>query len=39
MMIFPSLTFENTLQVDDKTRINASRSFVTQGETITNVEI
>lgn len=38
-MIFPSLTFENTLQVDDKTRINASRSFVTQGETITNVEI
>jgi len=28
-MIFPSLSFENVLQVDDKTRLNASKSFVT----------
>jgi hypothetical protein len=38
-MIFPSLSFENVLQVDDKTRLNASKSFVTAGETVTNVEI
>lgn len=38
-MIFPSLALETTLQVDDKTRLNASLSFATTGETITNVEI
>lgn len=31
-MIFPSLSFENVLQVDDKTMFNASKSFVTAGE-------
>ena len=38
-MIFPSLSLETTLQVEDKTRINASRSFVNNGETIIDVLI
>ena len=38
-MIFPALSLETTLQVDDKTRLNASKSFVTNNETITNIEI
>ena len=38
-MRFPDLRFENVLQVDDRTRLSASKSFVTGGETITNVEI
>lgn len=38
-MIFPSLTLESVLQVDDKTRLIASMSFVTNDETITDVEI
>lgn len=38
-MIFPSLTLETTLQIDDKTRLDASLSFATTGETITNIEI
>ena len=38
-MIFPKLTLETVLQVDDKTRIDASDSFVTNGETVTDVEI
>lgn len=37
-MRFPSLTLERTLQIDDKTRLNASLSF-TSGETITDIEI
>ena len=38
-MIFPSLSLETVLQVEDKTRLNASRSFVTNGETVTDVLI
>lgn len=32
-MIFPSLSFKNVLQVDDKTRLNASKSFITASKT------
>jgi hypothetical protein len=38
-MIFPKLTLEKVLQVGDKTRLNASQSFATQGENITGVFI
>ena len=38
-MIFPSLTLETTLQVEDKTRLDASDSFITSGEVITDVLI
>jgi len=38
-MIFPSLSHEKVLQVNDKTRLDASRSFVTSGETVTDIEI
>lgn len=37
-MIFPKLTLETVLQVEDKTRINASMSFVSAG-TITDILI
>jgi hypothetical protein len=39
MALFPSMTFETVLQVDEKTRLDASRSFVTDDETITDVLI
>lgn len=39
-MIFPKLTLETVLQVDDKTRLDASLSFVTPDEgNVTDVEI
>ena len=38
-MIFPSLTLEKVLQINDKTRFDASRSFVNSGETVTDIEI
>lgn len=38
-MIFPKLTLETILQVDDKTRLMANLSFCTDDETITDVEI
>ena len=38
-MIFPSLTYENVNQVEDKLRFVATGSFVTQGETVTDVLI
>jgi hypothetical protein len=39
-MIFPVVETEDIVQVNDKTRINASKSFVTKDESaITNVEI
>lgn len=38
-MIFPNLKHENIVQLNDKTRFDANDSFVTIGETITNVEI
>lgn len=38
-MVFPSLTIENVIQVDDKLRIDASLSFSNNGETITDVLI
>jgi len=38
-MRFPKLTLETTVQVDDKTRLDASLTFVTDDETITNIEI
>jgi hypothetical protein len=39
MALFPKLTFETVLQVDEKTRLDASLSFVTDDETITDVLI
>jgi hypothetical protein len=38
-MIFPSLTLEKVLQVNDKTRFNGSMSFVNNSETVTDVLI
>lgn len=38
-MIFPSLTLETVLQVDDKTRLNGQLSFVNQGEVISDILI
>ena len=38
-MLFPKLTFETVLQQDDKTRLDASLSFATDDETITDVLI
>ena len=38
-MIFPNLSIETTLQVEDKTRIDASNSFVTNDGNITDVLI
>lgn len=38
-MIFPNLSLETVMQVEDKLRIDASRSFVTQGEVVTDVLI
>lgn len=38
-MRFPKLTLETTIQVDDKIRLDASKSFATTDETITDVEI
>lgn len=39
MALFPKLTFENVLQVEEKTRLNASLSFVTDDEEILDVLI
>ena len=39
MALFPSLTFERVLQVEEKTRLDASKSFVTDDEVITDVQI
>jgi len=39
MALFPNITFETVLQVDEKTRLDGSRSFVTDGENITDVLI
>jgi hypothetical protein len=39
MALFPKITFESVLQVDEKTRIDASLSFVTDDEVITDVLI
>jgi len=38
-MIFPKNTHELVVQVDDKIRLDATLSFVTEGETITDIEI
>lgn len=38
-MIFPKLSLERIIQVDDKIRLNASQSFVTQGEVLEDVLI
>jgi len=38
-MLFPKLTLETVLQVDDKTRLDSTLSFSTNDETITDVEI
>lgn len=38
-MISPSLSYENVLQIEDKTRLDASRSFVTNDGSITDVLI
>lgn len=38
-MIFPKLNHENIVQVDDKTRLSASLSFVTDDETVTDIEV
>lgn len=38
-MIFPILKVENILQVDDKTRLDATKTFITGNELVTNVEI
>lgn len=38
-MIFPKLTLETVLQIEDMTRMDASLSRTTAGETITDVEI
>jgi hypothetical protein len=38
-MLFPKLTFETILQVDEKTRLDASLSFATEDENITDVLI
>jgi hypothetical protein len=39
MALFPSITLETVLQVDEKTRLDASRSFVTDDEVITDILI
>ena len=39
MALFPSLAIEKVLQVDEKTRLNAELSFVTDDEVITDVLI
>ena len=39
MALFPSMTFETVLQIDEKTRLDASRSFVTDDEVITDILI
>ena len=39
MALFPSMTFETVLQVDEKTRLDAGRSFVTDDEVIIDVLI
>ena len=39
MALFPSITLETVLQVDEKTRLDASRSFVTDDEVITDIFI
>lgn len=38
-MRFPRLDFERVVQVDDKTRLDASASFVTNNEIVSDVEI
>lgn len=38
-MLFPKLTFETVLQTEEKTRLDASLSFATDDETITDVLI
>ena len=38
-MLFPKLTFETVMQVDDKLRLDASRSFANDDENITDVLI
>ena len=38
-MIFPTLTLETTLQIEDKTRLDASLSFTSNDGNITSVEI
>lgn len=39
MPIFPNLELESTLQANDKTRLNATRSYASGGSAITKVEI
>ena len=38
-MLFPKLTFETVMQVDDKLRLDASRSFANDDENITDILI
>lgn len=38
-MLFPSLTFDTVLQVEDKFRLDASRSFVSDGSDVTDILI
>lgn len=38
-MLFPKITFETVMQVDDKTRLDASLSFATDDESITDILI
>lgn len=38
-MLFPKLTFETVMQIDDKLRLDASRSFANDSENITDVLI
>ena len=38
-MLFPNLRFENTVQLEDMLRFDASKSFVSAGNPITDVEI
>jgi len=39
MAIFPVLKFESTVQIGDQTRLDASKSFTNEGESITQTEI
>lgn len=39
MALFPSITFERVLQIEEKTRLDSGRSFVTDDEVITDILI
>lgn len=39
MALFPALTFETVLQIEEKTRLDAGRSFVTNSENVTDILI